>query len=588
VGRRRNGAQSRGAMTGDAPDHRPEPAPLPEAHVQTRRSFHVIWLIPIVAAVIAAYLGYRAISERGPTIEISFATADGLTEGQTKIRHKAVDLGTVTRIRLAKDMSHVIVTADMHAEAERILTDNTQFWVVRPRFEPGNITGLETLVSGAYLEMDPGQPGGRPRTKFDGLAQPPAVRSDEPGRNFVLQTGQLGSLGSGAPVFYRDIVVGEVLGYRLPPVDQLPTAGVRVDIFVRKPFDELIHTNTRFWNASGVSVKLGADGVRLELQSLRALFSGGVAFETPLAPRGGPVSEAGAVFPLYADKAAADTAGFQGKVPLLVYFKGSVRGLAVGAPVELYGIQVGTVTGIHLEFDPTGQNTRVAVHLEIQPERIFGIGKVPDTPPLEITRALVAHGMQAELSSANLITGQLLVAISFQPGPAAGTTQVTEQDGAFVIPGTAGGLENITAGLGSLVNKLNALPLADIGRNLDESLSSIHDLTTSSDLKEGLKALHDALLSLRQLINAANEGVDPAMRRLPEIAQGLQTAMDRANRLLASTDTGYGGNSQFRRDLERLLDQFSDTARSVRLLADFLDQHPEALLRGRTGAAAAP
>jgi paraquat-inducible protein B len=576
-----------------APSPPPSPPPPvhqpvhPEAHVQTRRSFQVIWLIPIVAAAIAIFLGWRAISERGPTIRISFATADGITAGQTKIKHKSVDLGTVHSITLSKDMSHVIVSAEMRREAERFLTTNTRFWVVRPRLSVGGITGLETLLSGAFIEMDPGEPGGSPATRFTGLDTPPAVRWGEPGHSFTLIANRLGSLSPGSPVFYRDIAVGEVLNYEVHPTARPEHGRILLHVFIHAPYDAFVRTNTHFWNVSGVSVQFGAEGVRLEMESLQALLSGGIAFGTaPGSTPGAVVTSEATAFVLYDNEAAANIAGYKDSIPFLVYFKGSVRGLAVGAPVELFGIQIGSVTDIKLEFDPTGANTRVAVRLAVQPERVLGSKFEPAAKPIDIARKLVAQGLRVQLRSANYITGQLFLAMDFFPNAPPGEAE--EHDGAILLPSLPGGLEGLTSSLGQILQKIQALPLEEIAQHLDTALAGVADLTTGAQTKESLRALSATLVSLQELIRQTNAGVGPALARLPQIAQGLQTAMDRANRLLASADTGYGNSSQFRRDLERMMDNFSDAARSIRLLADFLDQHPEALLRGRTGQAGAP
>lgn len=568
------------------PADAPPPGPLADARVQTHRGFHIVWLIPIVAALIAAFLGWQAVRQRGETITLTFSTAEGLIAGQTRIRHKAVDLGTVRRITLSPDMRNVIVQAAMRREADRFLTSNARFWVVRPRANAGNISGLDTLLSGSYIEMDPGAPGGAPRTAFTGLEEPPAVRSDEPGRSFVLRADRIGSLSSGSPVFYRDIAAGEVLGYDVHPAERAEDTVINVHVFIRAPYDRFVHEGTYFWNASGVSVQLGAEGVRLQLESLQALLSGGIAFDTPPPPRDGPASGPGATFMLYDDHAAAVSAGFHDRIPFVVYFTGSVRGLAVGAPVELFGIQIGSVTGIRLDLNPDGTQSRVVVHFEVQPERIFGASTSPDASPLATARQLVARGLRVQLHTANFLTGQLLVAMDFFPDQKA--AEVVEQDGAILLPSLPSGLEGITSSLGQILQKVEALPLDEIARHLNDTLTGIDGVTNGPELKTSLRTLTATLAALQELVRTANAGAGPALARLPQIAQDLQTTVDRAQHLLGSAEAGYGGNSQVRRDLERLLDQFSDTARSVRLLADYLDQHPEALLRGRTGASGAP
>ena len=567
-------------------DDAPPPEPLPEARVQTRRTFHAVWVVPIVAALIAVFLGYRAISQRGATITLTFATAEGLTAGQTKIRHKAVDLGTVRRITLSRDMQHVIVQADMRREADRFLTGSARFWVVRPRLSGGNISGLDTLLSGGYIEMDPGQPHGPERTSFVGLEEPPAVRSDEPGRSFVLKADRVGSISPGSPVFFRDIAAGEVLGYDVHPAERREDTFINVHVFIRSPYDQFVHDGTYFWNASGVSVQLGAEGVRLQLESLQALLSGGIAFDTPPPPRDGPRSDMNAAFTLYDDRVGAASAGFRNRIPFLVYFHGSVRGLAVGAPVELYGIPIGAVTSIQLQLDPVTAQSQVAVRFQVQPERVFGPGPEPAPEPLATARRLVARGLRVQLRTANILTGQLLVAMDFFPDQKPVT--VTEQDGALVLPSLPGGLEGITSSLGQILQTIEALPLDEMARHMNDALARVDALAGAPETAGSLRTLAATLAALHELVRQTSAGVAPALDRLPQIARQVQMALESAQRLLGSAEAGYGSNSQVRRDLERLMDQFSDAARSVRLLADFLDQHPEALLRGRTGAAAAP
>jgi paraquat-inducible protein B len=552
---------------------------LPSADVSKRRPFLLIWLVPLVALVIAAYLGYRAIAERGAQVVITFNSADGLTAGQTKVQHKAVDLGTVETINLTPDQRRVELHVRMRREANRMLTDQARFWVVRPRLNAGNLSGLDTLISGSYIEIDPGPPGenaGKPQTEFTGLEEPPAVRSDEPGRTFTLQTRRIGSLGSGSPVFFRDIAVGEVLGY------DLADNGDRVIIhaFVRKPYDDYVHEDTRFWNISGVNLKLGAEGVQLQVESLQAIISGGIAFDRPPGKSAAPVAKPDAKFPLFSDEGTANASSYTQRLKFATYVETSVRGLARGAPVELFGIQIGNVRDVRLIFDPVGGKSRVRVDFEIQPERILQPGQA-DLPPIEVTKDLVQRGMRAQLRSANLITGQLLLALDFFPGSE--SEGVSQEGDTIIVPSrAASGIDSITNSLSSLATKLGGLPLDQIGRSLNEALGGVAKVTNGPELQQSLRSLQATMADVQDLVKKIDAGVAPAMRRLPEIASGLQATIDRTSKLIASLDSGYSGNSEFGRNLQRLLAQLSDTARSVRLLADYLDQHPESLLRGRS------
>ena len=552
----------------------------PTAQLRPRRSLQLIWLIPLLAAAIAGFLGWRAWRERGPSITLSFTTADGLIAGQTKVKHKAVDLGTVERISLSPDMSHVIVRVAMLREAEDELTEAARFWVVRPRLTLGNVSGLDTLVSGSYIELDPGiTPTGatpaKPQSEFTGLEEPPAVRSDEPGQVYHLKSERIGSLTSGAPLFFRDITVGEVLGYTLGPNGD----NVTIDVFVRAPYDKLVRRTTHFWNASGVTLGLGADGVQLRLESLAAVLSGGVAFDNSAVTADAAPSPAGATFPLFRDETTATAAGASERLPFLVYVEGSVRGLVVGSPVELYGIPIGAVTEVKLQLNPADSSSHVAVRFDIQPNRVGTPSGAAAIDPMVMAQRLVDRGMRVELNTSNYLTGQLVVALTFTPGLP--SVPVRREEGAIVLPNQAGGLTGITSGLSDVIAKVNRLPLEQIANNLNATLESAQGLVGGPELRDSLKALSATLAAARELVRNFDEGATPALKRLPGIAQSLQATVDRANKLVGSTDAGYGAGSQFNRDLQRLLSQVGDTARSVRLLADYLDQHPEALLRGR-------
>ena len=530
----------------------------PVARVRRTR-FSLVWLIPLLALAIAGYLGVRSVRSEGPLITVAWKTGDGLVAAQTRVKHKAVDLGQVETVLLSDDLQSVSATIRMRREAAPYLTDQARFWVVRPRLSSGSISGIETLVSGSYIEMDPGSRGGAQQDKFTGLENPPGVRSGEPGRTFVLRADRLGSLTPGAPVFWRDITVGEVLTYDMGNGD----GPVRVTVFVRAPFDGFVREGSHFWNASGLSVSIGAEGVHVEVASLQAVLSGGVAFDTP---RGMPDAKplaAGTELPLYKTYQDAQAAGFKTRQPFVTFFESDVTGLSTGSAVDFFGQQIGTVTDVTLMFDPQTDQARVRVRFEIQPERVDA-ELAAKTDPVEVARRLVHRGMRAQLQTASYLTGQKTLALGLVPN--APKAELTKDGDDWVIPSAGGGLDNILSAAGDIAAKLDRIPLDEIGANLNATLRSASG----------------AMGSVQELARKADSGLSPALARLPSLMTSLQDAVAKAGRAVGSLDTSYGKDSQFSREVERALVQVGDTARSVRLLADYLDQHPEALVRGRT------
>ena len=547
------------------------------ARASTRRSRRpsVIWLLPVVAVAIGAWLAWDTLSREGPTITISFETAEGLQAGQSQLKFRDISLGTVKSLALSDDHSHVLVTVSTTRQADPLLTNDAQFWVVKPRLFAGNLSGLSTLVSGSYIGMLPGQASSARERTFVGREDPPVLESNEAGRTFLVKANRLGSVSLGSPVFFRDISVGEVLGWDIADMAEYAT----IHVFVRAPFDKYVNDETRFWDASGLSVKLGGDGVEVQLQSLRALVLGGIAFDT-MAGTQAAISAQGHVFPLFPNRDAAQAASYSRKVQLVSYFPGSVRGLAVGADVTLHGLKVGQVTGVRLTYDTAKDQILAPVRFEVEPERVLGIGHEVFKNAQEGMDLLVGLGLRATLQSANLITGQMLVALEFVPDAPAAT--VTESDGAFVMPTTeAGGFSGLTASATELLRKVNAIPFDSLGKKLNQTVAGLDTIVNGPEVKQALISLNATLSSVQDTVQHLDTGLAPTMKRLPDMAASLQKTMGDANKLVLSLQAGYGDNTQFNRDLDRLLIQLNDATRSIRALADLLARHPEALIKGR-------
>jgi paraquat-inducible protein B len=522
------------------------------ARVKRHGLFSWVWLIPVVAAGLVVYLAYSTVSHNGPEVTLTLSTAEGLVVDQTQVKHRAVPLGTVEGIRLADDMRRVVVKLRMRGEARSVLTDHARFWVVRPRLTAGSFTGLETLVSGAYIEVDPGAPGGKKQRHFEGLEDPPGHESDEPGTVYALRAGRLGSLTAGAPVYNRDVEVGELLSYDLSS----EPGKVSMRVFVREPFDKLVHQQTRFWNVSGLSVAMGPEGLHVELESIQALISGGIAFETSPANQHDPPAPENATFTLYGSKDRADDARYRESVPFVTYFDTSIAGLKRGSPVQLDGVQVGMVGDVRLSFDAQTHKPLARVAFTVQPERLVNPSD-PGTAALGDTlrQALAEPGLRAQLESSSFLTGTKDVALYDARDAKAGP--LAREGDATVVPGEGAGMDAMAASLSDVANKMEKIPFEAIGRNVNAALTTVQHLAMEIDT------------------NAT-----PALQQLPGVLDGVSRAVQNVNGALGAD--GYGENSEFQHGIKRAMSQVSDAARSFRALADYLDRHPEALLRGRS------
>jgi paraquat-inducible protein B len=538
-------------------DHPGAPITVPAAVVRPRRHapLPLVWVVPLIAAVIGGWIAVRAVLDRGPTVTIQFQTAEGLEAGKTRIRYRDVDVGQVRTIVLAQDHKTVWVTAEMVKDAESLLADDTRFWVVRPRIAAGGVSGLGTLLSGSYIGMDIGK-SAHYSHRFRGLEGPPIVTADVPGREFVLHGRTLGSVEAGSPVYFRHVPVGRVTQSRLDPNG----AGVVVGVFVESPYDQFVVRDTRFWHASGFNVSLGADGVRVNAESLAAILAGGIAFETPAESRDASPA------PSHSDFRLADTRTSAMKAPneradaYVLYFTNSLHGLEIGAPVDFNGVEVGEVRSIQIEYDPVHEGYRFPVEIAVYPERVRArYRRGTPRPNTDVTgtyrfvERLIEHGFRAQLRTGSLLTGQQYVALDFFP-----RAPYAHSDPTIVpmeLPTVPGGLDELQASLQDILKKINALPLQRLGIDTDA----------------GLVALKKTLEATSRL----------AERLERDVAPEAGMTLSEARRALVAVDQTLSADAPLKQDLRESLKQLTRAAEALRSLADYLDRHPEGLLRGK-------
>ncbi|WP_137718379.1 intermembrane transport protein PqiB [Methylobacillus flagellatus] len=528
-------------------------SPLPQPKRAQARNWlpSLVWLIPIVAAVVGLTLVTKILIDRGPTITITFSSAEGLEAGKTKVKYKDVDIGLVQAISLSKDRSHVLATVQLSKEAKSFTADDTRFWVVRPRIAASGISGLSTLLSGAYIGADAGS-SEETKKEFSGLEVPPIITRDSSGKQFVLHAADLGSLDIGTPVFYRRIKVGQVAAYELDADGK----GVTLRIFINAPYDKFVGIDSRFWHASGFDMQINASGFKLNTQSLATVVQGGITFGSADEDIGAPAKE-NTAFRLAEDEAEAMKQPDGRSELVLMYFNQSLRGLTPGASVDFRGVVLGEVKSIGIEYDRKKGEFHMPVLVQLYPERLGKrFREVEQDARYSASQQLlfmIKRGLRAQLRAGNLLTGQVYVALDFFPK--APPAQVDTSKTPVEFPTVPNSLDEIQTQITDITRKLSKVPFEQI----------------SADLQTSLRTLNSTLASAEQLTKKLNNDVAPE----------ITAAMQDARKTLNAAERTLAEDTPLQQDLRHTMQELTRAAASIRVLTDYLQQHPESLIRGK-------
>lgn len=518
--------------------------------VRRRWRISLIWLVPAIALVTSISMLIQTWISAGPEITILFQNAAGLEAGKTAVKYKDVTVGMVKNIALNPDSSQVQVSVQLNKNAEYLAHADSRFWVVRPRLGISGVTGIDTLLSGAYIGADKGHSSEASKV-FTGLEIPPPIINDRPGRRFVILTDDLGSLDIGSPVYYRRVQVGRVAAYQLSEDGR----NVSLQVFIDAPYDRLVTPDTRFWNASGMDLSIGTDGFRLKTQTVAAIMAGGIAFLTPDNGTKNFTTNPTTEYLLAKDQETATAPPDGPSVPFRLRFERSVHGLAVGASVEFSSVSIGKVTSINLDYSPSGYRFPTIVDIKIFPNRLGHVlDKLPkptgegdiEQATAEFTRNLVAHGLRAQAIPSNFLTGQLYISLDFVPDAPKVVFDLQAQP--LLLPTISGGLDKLQEQMAGIVSKINKMPLESIGAHLDTTLVEMN--------KTLLQINHQTLPAANLLIQQSTKTTKNAQDILAE-------------------------DSPLMINFSQTLQELTRTLHAVRSLATQIDRHPESLLRGR-------
>ena len=623
-------------------DHLSSQENLPAVQVRRQRWPSPVWLLPLAAALIGLWLLVQNWMQQGAIITVHFPSAEGIDPGNTQVRYKAVNIGKVKSVKFDANMDP-LVTLALNREISDVLDCSAQFWVVRPRIRGAEISGITTLFSGTYIGMLPQRAEGELKENetsicYQALEEPPATKPNRPGRELKLVTDSMGSLDIGTPIFYKQLQVGEIINYRL----SADNGQVELNIFVDEPYYRLVNKNTRFWDVSGIDVRVDSVGAEVRMESLTSLLIGGIAFETPPEQNQSlPVSPTNTVFNLYPDLASSREKHYQDRLYYTLYFNGSLRGLAEKAPVEFQGIRVGQVEKIKLHLDPKSLDVRIPVLISIEPQRFSEELKLAEAP--KFMESLVERGMRAKLENGNLLTGQMFVGLSLDEK--AKPDQIAKGQFYDVFPTSPTPVEELSKMASGIADDLKSTlggvrHFMESGQ-LDKTVENANKVlvATETTMTEAKQAVADARLILQQLQTKTLPGVSSNLetatvsltRALDQVSANVDkvsTTLDGSlkavtgdldkvsgtlNQSLTSlTGTAKQAGSDFNRSsvefdktvqrlqgslthLDRLLAQNSPTqyqltemmdevtamSRAVRALTETLQRQPEALIRGK-------
>lgn len=480
--------------------------PVRERHRRARPSF--VWLAPLIALALSLGIAWKSWSNRGPLVEVILDSASGIEAGKTVLKHKDVEIGTVEDVGFTEGLEEVLLSIRVDKDLEPWLDDSAQFWVVRPQVSVRGVTGLDTVLSGPYVEVAWDREKGKPRRRFKALKDIPLSKPGDSGTRLRLRANDGGAMSVGAPILYRRIEVGRVESKQLSP------EGERVDfsIFIEKPYDRLISTATRFWNVSGVAVEIGTEGAKLKVDSLASLLQGGISFDT-VAADGAPVP-AQQSFVLYETEAQARRSVFTddpgSQLRLSVEFEGSVRGLKIGAPVEYRGLRVGEVTDVSANVrrsEERGNDISLIVTIVIAPSRL-GLEASEMDNSLEFLSRAIRRGLRARLKSASLLTGALFVELVEQPdAPVALLDDLARPYPR--IPSVPSDFEDFTASAEGVLNRINNLPIEELMFSATELLRNLNALASADSTAAVPGNLNGLLADARALLS------DPALKAAP-------------------------------------------------------------------------
>jgi paraquat-inducible protein B len=544
--------------------------------ISKKKRFSTVWIVPIVALLIGLILIINDRNNRGAIVEISFKSAAGIMAEKSIIKYKDIEVGKVLAVDFAPDLKSVIVKAEIKKSLKDYLSENTKFWIVHARLGADSVEGLDTLLSGSYIGMYPAK-GKKRKKQFEGLKEPPVVVDLSNGLRLTLEAKSRGSIQVGSPIYYKKMKAGSVIGYHLSD----DGTKVFIDIFIQNPYSKLVTKATKFWESSGIRASISGDGVDITTESLTAMLSGGISFgnfstsaKNVISQKAPEEVQNNTHFVLYSDQKSAKKVKYTKELYFWLYFSDSIRGLKEGAPVEFRGVKIGEVVDFFLVGDKKDAEFKIPILIKIEPERFLfadekSIKKESQGIDIIVLRKLVKKGLRAQLQTISLLTGELFVNLDFhKDSPEA---NITQEKGLYVLPTVPATIETLKSDIQTLLDRLARVPFEEIGKNLNNSIEMVND-EVIPEISKGLKDVDNLIKNSNITLEDFKKDILP---KLDTFVANLNSSIDQIKRSYINK------NSRFNTKILRLLDEITRTTKSIKSLVDYLQRHPDSILKGK-------
>jgi paraquat-inducible protein B len=541
---------------------------LPRARSVHRRWPGLIWSVPLAALIVVGWLGLGAITDHGIDVVVTFESAAGVTPGDTKVIVQGVQAGHVTHVRVAEDGLHVDVTLRLDPHESVALNTATQFWLIGAKPSFTDLSSLRAAVAGLSIGMAP-QTGGTPTTHFVGLQEPPVITPGTKGTRYFLKSTTLGSVESGASILYHGQEIGKIVGTKL-----LALNSFQLEIFINDPYDQFVRKGAKFWAGNAFALTLGDNGLQANLAPAANVLQGLVQFDLPDAARDAPRSPKDSTFTLFSSQAAAVQGDLGPPISYEIAFKGSAGDLADGGKVTLLGVKIGEVRDVKLVLPdsdvPSTLATIVIFPAELNVDR--SEAKEADAwrkASDEALSKLLAQGFRARLVQSPPLIGSRAIALVPDTDARGGTLGVEGRFPRIPSAVSTGDTEQLLSQANDILGKINQIPFAEIGQQLNGLTTHLDDVTGSPEVKDSIAHLDS---TLRQI----DKTIGPLIAHLDKSVGQLGSAATAASGVLG----GAGANQD--QSLAEAIRQIDAMARSIRSLSDYLGRHPEALIGGKT------